>query len=225
MYRRTCCLFLLVIAANGATSAVAEEEFVTLFNGRDLTGWINPPGSHWAVEDGVIALHRDPDSKEHNQVYLWTEEEYGDFVLELEFKIPERANSGIFLRTADINDPVYTGLEIQVANSYGRTSLTRGGTAGAVYDCLAPTANPVRKPGEWNRCRITCQGHLLKVELNARQIIDMDLDQWTEPHRNPDGSKNKFGTAIKDFARVGRIGLQDHGLPVWYRNVRIQRLD
>ncbi len=211
------CLLFYAAVATGA------DGFIDLFNGKDLSGWINPPGSGWVVEEGVIALTREIDGKEHNHEYLWTEQEYGDFVLELEFKIPERANSGVFLRTADMKDPVSTGLEIQVCNSCGRDTLTRGGTAGAVYDCQAPSANPVKKPGEWNKFRITCRQNIVQVELNGQQIVDMDLDRWTKPNENPDGTENKFATPIKDFARVGRIGLQDHGQPVWYRNIRVQR--
>jgi len=56
------------------------------------------------------------------------------------------------------------------------------------------------------------------------QIIDMDVDLWTEPHKNPDGTANKFNTAIKDMPRVGHIGLQDHDQPIWYRNIRIRAL-
>ncbi len=212
------CLLLCV------TVSIADDGFTELFNGKDLSGWINPPGSGWVVEDGAVTLEQEVDGKEHNYEYLWTEEEYGDFILELEFKIPERANSGVFIRTPDMKDPVYTGLEIQVANSYGRDTLSRGGTAGAVYDCQAPSANPVKKPGEWNEFRITCNDNIVQIELNGEQIVDMDLDRWTEPNQNPDGSKNKFATPIKDFARVGRIGLQDHGRPVWYRNIRVKRL-
>ena len=52
----------------------------------------------------------------------------------------------------------------------------------------------------------------------------MDLDQWTEANKNPDGSKNKFGTAYKDMPRKGFIGLQDHGNAVWYRNIKIKEL-
>ena len=55
--------------------------------------------------------------------------------------------------------------------------------------------------------------------------MDTNLDRWTEPNENPDGSKNKFGRALKDFARRGCFGLQDHGRPVWYRNLKIKKLD
>ena len=127
--------------------ATADEGFTELFNGKDLSGWINPPGSGWVVEDGAIALQQDVDGKEHNHEYLWTEQEYGDFVLELEFKVPERANSGVFLRTADMKDPVSTGLEIQVCNSYGRDTLTRGGTAGCGLRLPGPVGQPDQEAG------------------------------------------------------------------------------
>ncbi|MCU0872494.1 MAG: DUF1080 domain-containing protein, partial [Pirellulaceae bacterium] len=200
-------------------------EWQTLFNGRDLDGWTCGPDRSWVVEDGVLTLRREFDGKEHNADYLWTKETFGDFLLELEFKIPEQANSGVFLRTADLNDPVYTGIEVQVANSFGRDNLSRGGTAGAIYDCLAPSQNAIKKPGEWNRMLVTCRGSKIQVELNGEPVIDMDLDRWTQPKQNPDGTPNKFPRALKDFARQGSIGLQDHGRAVWYRNIRVARLD
>lgn len=202
-----------------------EDGFVPLFNGKDLSGWLFGSDESWVVEDGVIVLKREFDGREHNLDYLWTEASYGNFVLELEFKVTERANSGVFLRTADLKDPVFTGIEVQVSNSYGRELWSKGNCAGAIYDCLSPTKNTVKKPGEWNSYRITCDDNKIIVVLNGERIIDMDLDKWTEPDKNPDGTKNKYGTALKDFARVGHIGLQDHGRPVWYRNIRIKRLD
>jgi hypothetical protein len=225
-----CALALAALASLLPSSFVigaekGQEGFVCLFNGKDISGWEMGPDKSWVVEDGVIALRREMDGREHNSDYLWTKDQYGDFILELEFKVPERANSGVFLRTSDLNDPVYTGIEVQVSNSFGRDRLTRGGTAGAIYDCLAPTKNVVKKPGQWNRYRITCKGNKITVVLNGEQIIDMDLDRWTEPNRNPDGSPNKFPRALEDFARVGYIGFQDHGRAVWYRNIRIKRLD
>jgi hypothetical protein len=218
----------IVAAAQETTKPDAKSAttgFVWLFNGKDLGGWVAGPEKSWVVEDGVIALRREFDGKEHNADYLWTKDTYGDFVLELEFKIPERANSGVFLRTTDLKDPVYTGIEIQVANSYGQKVLSRGGTAGAIYDCLAPSKNTIKKPGEWNQLRVTCRDNKIMLVLNGEQVLDMDLSQWTQPNKNPDGSPNKFPRALKDFARTGHIGLQDHGRPVWYRNIRVKRLE
>ena len=221
--------FVAVLAASmvpPAAPAGEEEGFAPLLGGKDLTGWITGPDNAWVVEDRSITLKREMDGKEHNANYLWTKQTYGDFILELEFKTCEaHTNSGVFLRTSDLNDPVYTGIEVQVSNSYGRETLNRGGTAGAIYDCLVPTKNTVKKPGEWNRCRITCDDNQITVVLNGELIIDMDLNQWTEAHKNPDGTPNKFPRALKDFARQGHIGLQDHGRPVWYRNILVKRLD
>ena len=217
-------VFAILGASCSGTAAPGGDGFVALWNGKDLSGWKTGPDNAWVVEDGVLTLKNRTDGKEHNADYLWTKESYGDFILELEFKIPEQANSGLFFRTSDLKDPVYTGIEMQVANSFGREQLSKTGTAGAMYDCQAPSKNAVRNPGEWNQVRLTCRGSRIEVVLNGEPVIDMDLGRWTEAQKNPDGSKNKFPRAMKDFARSGHIGLQDHGRPVWYRNLRIKRL-
>ncbi len=206
-------------------AATREPEFRSLFQREDLRDAITGPDNAWMLKDGLLTVkRREMDGQEHNFDYIWTKEKYGDFILDLEFKVIEGTNSGIFFRTSDLKDPVYTGIEVQVCNSYGRNNINNKGTAGAVYDCQKPTKNVINKPGEWNRCVLTCKGGSVKVVLNDEQVIDMNLDRWATAHMNPDESKNKFGRALKDFARVGHIGLQDHGRPVWYRNVRIKRL-
>jgi hypothetical protein len=215
---------VLALGCSSAAGPAAGDGFVSLFDGKSLDGWQQGPGGAWGVDDGVIVLKRGVDGQEHNGDYLWTKDSYGDFVLELEFKVPEQANSGVFFRTSDLNDPVYTGFEMQVANSFGRPTTSRGGTAGALYDLVAPSKNPARKAGEWNQARITCKGPRVEIALNGETIVEADLDRWTELGKNPDGSKNKFKKPIKDFARAGYIGLQDHGRPVWYRNLRIRKL-
>ena len=206
--------------------AMDPEGWESLFNGSDLTGWIAGPNNHFVVEGGELTVKRDnPDGQEHNLDYVWTEERYGDFILELDFKVVEGTNSGVFFRTADLQDPVYTGLEVQIANSYGQQATSRNRSAGAVYDLMAPTKNAINPPGEWNSYRLTCAGSRVKVMLNGQHVVDMDLAQWRVANQNPDGSWNKFPTPGAAFAREGHIGLQDHGQPVWYRNIRVKRLN
>ena len=62
------------------------------------------------------------------------------------------------------------------------------------------------------------------MDVKLTQIIDMNLDKWTVPKKNSDGTDNKFRTALNDFSRKGHIGFQDHDHPVWYRNVKIRKL-
>lgn len=203
----------LLAARDGAPAGDKEPGSRALFNGKDLGGWQNSagkePGAGWVVEDG--ALVRKPKAGD-----IWTKERFGDFVLEVEFKT--KGNSGIFIRTDDPRDNVQTGIEIQVDNpsrSPGKHSV------GAVYDLLAPTKIAAKR-GEWNRVVITAVGSKLAVVMNGEPIVDMDLERWSEPGKNPDGSKNKFKKALKDFKREGHIGFQDHGAEVSYRNVRIR---
>ena len=87
-----------------------------------------------------------------------------------------------------------------------------------------PSKNTAKGPGQWNHAVITCKGAKITVVMNGEQIVDADLDRWNTPRKNPDGSRNKFRTALKDFPREGHIGFQDHGKPVWYRKVRIKPL-
>jgi hypothetical protein len=202
----------LVFLAPGAASA---DDTRQLFNGKDFTGWQNAsgnaPGAGWVVEDGAMV-------RKERAGDIWTKERFGNFVLEVEFKT--QGNSGIFFRTDNPRDCVQTGIEVQVNNPShpGKHSV------GCFYDLVAPTKD-VAKKDDWNKVVITAKDNLLSVELNGEKITEMDLDQWTEPGKNPDGSRNKFRTALKDFKREGHVGFQDHGAQVAYRNVRIRVLD
>lgn len=201
-------------ATPGARSG--DGAWQSLFNGADLTGWQYRPGG-WHVEDGAIAW-------KEGAGFLWSEKRYGNFILDLEFKLAKGTNSGVFVRTDSKGNWLHTGIEVQILDSYGRERPSKH-DCGAVYDCLAPTANTVKKPGEWNRMTITCKDSIIGVALNGEHIIEMDLNRWTEPHRNPDGSRNKFNMAYKDMAREGYIGFQDHGNAIWFRRIRVKVLD
>ena len=179
----------------------------------DLSDCDFKPGS-WTMEDGVLTRKGGGS--------IWTKAAYGDFVLDLEFKVAAGTNSGVFFRTADITNPVQTGIEIQIHDSHGREPGTH--SCGAVYDIQKPRVNSVRPAGEWNRMSIMAKRSKISIVMNDEQIIDIDLDEWTEANTNKDGTKNKFNTAYKDMARKGVFGFQDHGKPVWYRNIRVERL-
>jgi len=200
------------------------SEWVVLFDGSDLDSWRRPSNPEtWVLNDGVLSLVDRADDDMRNENYLWTREKYGDFILELEYRIPpDRANSGVFLRTSDLQDPVQTGIEVQISNPNPERPITRGGVGG-IYQLAAPVKQ-THKAGDWNHYRITCRGPFVSVMLNGERVSDVNLDYWTEPNQNPDGSKNKFRRPLKEFEREGYIGLQDHGLPVSFRNIRVRRL-
>jgi hypothetical protein len=181
----------------------------------DLSNAQLAPGS-WVFENGVLARK--------GLGHIWTKDTYANFILDLEFKLPEGSNSGVFLRAGDIDNWLQTSIEIDVNDSYGPHPRYTG-LCGAVYDCVVPTKNMIKPPGEWNHYTITCRGSKIEVVFNGERIVDMDLDRWTEPHQNPDGTRNKFNTAYKDMPRRGPIGFQDHREPVWYRNIWVRVLE
>lgn len=213
--RKRSLIVIAIIIAGGLVRAVAADEkgWITLLNGKSLEGWMNAaghkPSEGWVIEDNAL-------TRKTKAGDIWTKQRYGDFVLELEFKTA--GNSGVFIRTDNPNDNVQTGIEIQVDKPRppGKHSV------GAVYDLQAPSKNAATDG--WNKMVISARGSMLKVELNGEQIVDMNLDSWTKPGLNPDGSKNKFKAALKDFKREGHIGFQDHNNEVGFRNVRIKPL-
>jgi hypothetical protein len=205
-----------VQAQTAPTPTVVDKDgYTVLFNGKDLTGWKAKPDG-WKVEDGVLTWQKGAGD-------LWTEGRYGDFVLELDFKVEKGTNSGVFIRTDSTKEWLHTGMEIQVMDSFGKNALGKHDVA-ALYDIQAAAKNTQKPVGEWNHYKITAKGPKLTVELNGEVVNEVDLDKWTEAGKNPDGTKNKFKYAYKEMKREGHIGLQDHGNPVWYRNIRIKEL-
>lgn len=201
--------------ANVPVAPVVDQEgFTVLFSDKPVAEWgWNKKGPK--IEDGEMRLGQGSGD-------VWTKEEFGDYVLDLEFKTSKGANSGVFVRNPKPGD-WFGGIEIQILDSFGKEKPGKH-DAGAVYDVLAPSKNTVKAPGEWNRMTITCKGPKLQVALNGEQVIDMNLDLWTEAGKNPDGSKNKFKTAYKDMPRKGVVELQEHGSDIAFRNVRIKEL-
>jgi hypothetical protein len=218
---RVLCLLLATATVAGLwsfqTMAEPAEKCVcdVLFDGSNLDAWENgsggKPSSGWLIEDGVL-------TRKKGAGYIWSKKRFGDFVLDLEFKT--EGNSGVFFRTDNPKNPVQTGIEVQVLTPVDKPSKH---SAGALYDLQAPSKE-ASKAGHWNHLVLTAKGSHIEVVLNDEKVVDADLDQWTEAGKNPDGSKNKFKTALKDFKRDGHIGLQDHGAAVSYRNIKVKPL-
>ena len=143
-------------------------------------------------------------------LFWYAEEQYANFVLELEFKVTDRrANSGVFLRVPEVpvsDDYIYHSFEVQIDEASEGIEET-----GAVYDAEPPSAQAANPPGEWNRYRITFQGSHISVELNGTQVIDWDAE--------PRGK-------VADFAPRGYIGLQNHDdqSVVYFRNIFVKQL-
>ena len=168
------------------------------------------------MEDGAIACLA------MRGGYLHTQEQYGDFVLAVDYKVTPGTNSGIFFRWSDLKNPVHTGIEMQVFDSHGKAPDKH--SDGAIYDIIPPAKTVSKPAGEWNHAVITCKDNLISIELNGEKVSGMDLNQWTEAGKNPDGTKNKFKFAYKELPRRGYIGLQDHGHKVWFRNIKLRPL-
>lgn len=201
-----------------ATAEQQTDGWISLFDGETLTGWgATGDAAGWVVEDGSILC------TVQGGKYLYTEEQFDNFVLVLDYKTEPNVNSGIFVRWADLEDAVQSGLEIQILDTHGK-SPTSNHDCGALYDALGPTRNTCKPAGEWNTMRITCDGSIVAVELNGEEIVRADLELWDTPHQNPDGSRNKFGIALKDFPRRGHIGIQDHGGKIWCRHIKVKPL-
>ena len=194
-----------------ATALFAESgKSTNLLNAKSLQ--LN---KHWEIAEGVLTTSKTPGG------ILWTKGEFGNFEVTLEYKTSEKANSGLFFRT-DPRNPVQGGFEIQIASAgiySGKHVL------GSLYDAKEAAVSAGKPDGEWNVMTLTCKGPFIKATVNGQTTVDVNIDQWTEPNKNPDGSKNKFKTPLKDMPRVGHLGLQYHGQAVWFRKFEIKPLN
>jgi HEAT repeat protein len=180
-----------------------------LFNGIDLTGWqiIDGLPDGWQVRDSVLyATGLD---------YGWisTDQTFGDFKLELEFRLPAGGNSGIFIRAPHEGDPAYTGMEIQLLDDYAQqyADLKPWQYCGSVYGIQAPAQRVSKPDGTWQKMVIECRGPQIKVILNDLLIVDTNLIKHMDKETAHPGIKR----------REGHIGLQNHSTRVEFRKIQL----
>jgi formylglycine-generating enzyme required for sulfatase activity len=191
---------------------VADDNgFVPLFNGKDLTGWKVHNGKLevWGADKGILYVEGGGGG------WLMTEQEYGDFELRLECKIPRMGNSGVALRAPLIGDPACQGMEVQILDDANYQNLRPAQLCGSIYDVVAPLKDATKPFGEWNTYKIVAKGKQITIELNGVKIVDANLDDYIKEHgvKHPGLSREK-----------GHLGLQSHDGRFEFRNIEIKEL-
>lgn len=188
------------------------KDFVAAFNGKDFEGWAGAV-ENYEVKDGALLC------KPGKGGTLYTKDEYDDFVVRLEFKLPPGGNNGLAIRYPGEGDGAYSGMcELQVLDTehpkYG--GLDPRQAHGSAYGMIPAHRGYLRPAGEWNYQQVTVKGSTIKVELNGVTILNGDLAQVKEymansPHPGKERPKGHFGFA-------------GHSDPVEFRHISIQKL-
>ncbi|GLU43057.1 DUF1080 domain-containing protein [Allomuricauda sp. NBRC 101325] len=219
--------------AEEVIEVVEEPEWTVLFDGTSFDGWHFYNGGEvtepWVLEDGAMVLYT-PDPRPEGANYnLVTDAEYTDFVLTLEWNIAEGGNSGFFWGVKEdekFGQPYITGPEIQVLDNERHSDAKNGEDrlAGSLYDIVPPSQNSVNPAGEWNSVELminhkTNEGHVIQ---NGVKIVEFPVNS---PEWDALVAKSKFAD-WEDFAKftTGKIGVQDHGDKVAFRNIKIKAL-
>jgi hypothetical protein len=189
---------VVIVLALMAMPGISQE--ISLFNGKDLSGWTVYGTEKWYVEDGLLVSESGPD-KQYG--YLATDKYYDDFELTLEFKQEANGNSGVFVRST-VDGTKVNGWQVEVAPP--------GHDTGGVYESYGrgwlikpdPEKDKVLKDGEWNTMKIRLDGNMLTSWLNGTEMVTI--------------TDEKIG------AGKGSIALQIHdggGIKVKWRNIKI----
>jgi hypothetical protein len=203
------------IRAAHSADAEPPKGFEALFNGKDLTGWkVNEGGNLavWGAENGILFVNG------RGGGWLMTEKEYADFELRLEFRLPEKGNSGVALRSPLRGDPAYVGMEIQILDdSWHKVhykGLKQTQLTGSIYDVVPPAKDATKPVGQWNQMQITAKGREITVVLNGTRIVHANLDDY----------KNRADKHPGLLREKGHLGLQSHDGRVDFRNLFVKPL-
>jgi hypothetical protein len=218
---------------NSLTPEQTAEGWQLLFDGETLTGWKrfnrDTIGPLWSVRDGAILCDGAGLGEGSGAMggSLVTTKKFGNFDLVLDYKLSPGGNSGILYHVTE--DPKYkydyeTGPEFQLLDDGGwKGDLRDEQKAASNYDMFAADASKKVNPaGEWNTARIVYYNGHVEHWLNGQKVVEFDesSDDFKTRYNNskwkeyPDWNKSKSGA----------IALQDHGAPVYFRNIRIKEL-
>src|SRR2546427_2160281 len=217
--------YAVLIIVGASLSGLAQQSSTgwrVLFDGKTLDAWrgykTDKVPSGWRIADGSLV-------KDASVGDIVSKDEFGDFELELDWKIGEAGNSGIFYRGTEEYDHVYwSAPEYQLLDDIkaadNKTRLTCAGAAYALYPSPEGHLKPV---GEWNRTRIVAKGTHVEHWLNGVKLLEYEL--WS-PDWEAKVKSSKFA-AYPNFGRAkkGHIALQgDHTGTLAFRNIRVREM-
>jgi hypothetical protein len=207
-------VFVREISPNEATDILSESAddkgFVSIFNGKDLSGWQGATASYDVV-DGAIQCRKGTGGN------LFTEKEYSDFVVRLEIKTPPAGNNGLAIRYPGKGNPAFDGMtELQVLDVEYPGKLAPYQFHGSAYSMVPAHRGYLYPAGHWNYQEVTVVGSKIKVELNGSVILDCDLADVTDEAK----IKQHPGKDLKS----GFFGFAGHNDPVQFRNITIKEL-
>ena len=205
-------LALIATVGNAAEADNSEGGWVNLLEGGDFSKHWTTTGNWKTQPDGSVQLEPRPGEKGWTRydAYLWAKKQYKDFRIEFEYKVAKGGNSGFYFHAGDLKEPVKTGIEVQIYDSGAKAKDAKltDHDSGGIIPGLPPKKNTAKPAGEWNKFVVTSKGDKVTVELNGEVVNEVEL---THPK-------------LKDRPKSGHLGFQDHGLPLWLRNIRIQEL-
>jgi len=219
---------------NKLTGKEKKAGWVLLFNGKDFTGWRQCNGTempkNWTVEDNAMKVFtgegRKPGQGANGDI-IYAAGKFSNFELSIDWKVSEMGNSGIFFNVREVpKQPIYYAApEVQVLDNVKATdNKIPSHLAGSLYDMLAADPKTVRPAGEWNNIVIRVKDGKVTHTQNGVKVVEYEL--WT-PKWDEMVANSKFKTFpgfIEGIAHEGYIGLQDHGYPIWFRNIKIREL-
>jgi hypothetical protein len=199
-----------LLLALGVAQGQQPSGWVDLLKGGDLKQNWTTTGNWTLDKDGVAKLEPRPGEKGWTRydAYLWSKKQYRDFEADFEYKVNKGGNSGFYFHVGDLKDPVAKGIEVQIYASHGRTGKLTDHDSGGIIPGFPPTKNAAKPTDEWNRMQVTVKGRTVTVVLNGEKVNEVSLDDAKLKTRPP----------------TGYIGFQDHGLPLWLRNIRVREL-
>ena len=198
-----------------------EQGFVSLFDGRTIEHWTGfkqdaPPQQGWVVRDAAIVHEARGGGGD-----LVSREVYGDFDFRFSFRVAPGANSGVMWHVTDEGAETYfSGPEYQVLDDGARKPGPKH-AVGALYDLVPATDKFVRPAGQWNEGRIVVRDGRLQHFLNGRKVVDCACagPEWDQLI-----AESKFRDWPFGKSPTGRLGLQDHGDEVAFRDLRVKKL-